>query len=292
MTTKSVSLPAPAASASVGSFLRSGFPVMPLGIARHFARHRQLVRRLVERDVLGRYDGSYLGVLWAVLTPLLMLALYGFFFSVVFQARWTEGEEAIGLYVVTLYAGLITFWMFSEVVGAGPQIVVSKRSYVTKVVFPLEILPLVQTLGSAARALPSYGILALALLWQGRLSASFLFLPLVLLPVLLTALAAAYLLAFLGVFVRDLAHTMTIVIRALIYLTPVFYPVTRLPEKLRPWILLSPLARALEECRKVAIFGEVPDFWALGLASAVAAVLAWMCYVLFMSFKKAFADVL
>lgn len=280
-------------TASAGRLVRAApFPLTPAAIARHFHPHRDLIRRLVRREVLGRYEGSYFGILWSVLTPLLLLALYSFVFSVVFKARWGASvEEGLAGYAVTLYAGLITFLMFGEVISGAPQIVVSNPNYVTKVIFPLEILPLVRTLAVVTRAVPSFGILALVLLVRGDLSWTFLLLPLVLLPLVLLALAGAYLLAFLGVFVRDLAHAMTIVMRLLIYLSPVFYPVANLPDRLEPLALWSPLARVLEDCRRITVFGEHPDWWGLLGAGIGAGCLAWLGYVVFMTFKKAFADV-
>ncbi len=270
------------------------FPVSPWAAWRHFARHKDLILRLTRRDVMGRYDGSYLGIVWSVLTPLLLLAIYTFVFSVVFHARWGSLEnEGAGFYAITLYASLVAFFIFSEVAAAAPQIITRNPNYVTRVVFPLEVLPAVQALAAVARAVPSVVVLAGAVWWVlGRIPPTFALLPLVLVPMVLLALGAAYFLAFLGVFVRDTAHSMTLVIRVITYLSPVFYPVTRLPERVRPIAMLNPIACVVENCRRVAVFGQPPDWPALAGATALAGLVAWASYLLFMSFKKAFADVL
>ncbi|MEX2560229.1 MAG: ABC transporter permease [Pirellulales bacterium] len=271
-----------------------GFPVLPHEIVGHFVARRNLIRQLLRREVMGRYDGSYLGICWSVLTPLALLAAYTFVFSVVFEGRWgVEGEpQGLGYYALVLFAGLFAFLILSEVAGGAASLVTSQPNLVTKVVFPLEVLPLVRTLAALVRAVPSMLVLGAATwLVLGRLPITFALLPLALAPMFLLALSAAYLLAFLGVFVRDMAHTTSLVIRLLTYLSPVFYPASRVPDDLRPLFLLNPVARIVEDCRRMAVFGQPPDWWGLLGATAVAGLCAWLSYLVFMSFKGSFADV-
>lgn len=273
---------------------RRVFPITPWAIARHFYEKRNLIRQLLRREVVGRYEGSFLGLFWCVLNPLLMLAVYTFLFSVIFERTWAAGaQEGIGYYAVVLYAGLIVFYLFSEVAAPAPSIVTSNPNLVTKVVFPLEILPLVRTLAALVRALPSIAILAIAV-WivLGRVPWTFVFLPLVIFPMTLLTLGIAYFLAFLGVFVRDIAYSMAMITRIVLYLSPVFYPIASIPRRVQPWLWLHPIARIVEDSRRVAVFGELPDFAALAVATLISALLAWFGYVVFMSFKHAFADVI
>ncbi|MBX3414314.1 MAG: ABC transporter permease [Pirellulales bacterium] len=270
------------------------FPIMPWAIARHFYARGNLVRQMLRREILGRYEGSFLGLFWCVLNPLLMLAVYTFIFSVVFQRTWgVDPNETVGSYAVVLYAGLVVFYIFAEVATPAPSIVTSNPNLVTKVVFPLEILPLVRTLAALVRALPSVVILFFSV-WivQGYVPWTFVLFPLVVVPMALLTLGVAYFLAFLGVFVRDVAHSMGMIIRIVFYLSPVFYPISIVPERLRSWLWLHPIARIVEDSRSVTVFGQLPDWGGLAVATLLSALIAWLGYVVFMSFKHAFADVI
>jgi lipopolysaccharide transport system permease protein len=270
------------------------FPITPWAIARHFYAKSNLIRQMLRREVVGRYEGSFLGLFWCVLNPLLMLAVYTFIFSIVFQRTWGTGaQEGVGFYAVVLYAGLIVFYLFSEVATPAPSIVTSNPNLVTKVVFPLEILPLVRTLAALVRALPSIAILAISV-WivLGYIPWTFVLLPLVIVPMTLLTLGIAYFLAFLGVFVRDIAYSMAMIMRIVFYLSPVFYPISIIPKSVQPWLWLHPIALIVEDSRRVAVFGELPDWTGLAVATMLSGLLAWLGYVVFMSFKHAFADVI
>ena len=271
---------------------RRRFPLSPLGIARQLARYGNLIRVLTRTQSLGRYKGTLLGPLWSVLTPLALLFAFSFVFGRVCNANWDGAEGALS-YTLPLYVSLVTFFFFAEVVSNGPTIVVSNRNFVTQMAFPLEVLPLVRTLSTALRALPNYGIIAICLLVSlGRIPPTFCLLPVVLLPMFLFALGLAYLLSAGGVFVRDLAQPIGVLVRTTLYLSAVFYPISKLSGVARAFAEFNPIARIMEDTRAVAVFGQWPGAWPLLATLGGGAAFAWLGYVVFMSLRGRFADVI
>lgn len=257
-------------------------------------RNRSLIVRMTRREVVGRYRGSAMGLLWSLLTPLCMLLIYTFVFSVVFKARWGEGlEQGRGQFALILFAGLIVHGLFADVLQRAPQIILAHTNYVKKVVFPLEVLPVVQLLAASFHALVSLGVLLLAQLVLGPpLSWTVVFLPLVALPLLLLTLGLAWLLASIGVFVRDIAQGMGLLTSVLLFTAPVFFPLHALPEALRPWLQLNPLTFIIEQTRAVLIWGQLPHAWGLALYSVCALGVAMLGFAWFQKTRKGFADVL
>lgn len=269
----------------------------PRQMAASLWRNRALIGQLTRREVAGRYQGSVLGVLWSLLTPLFMLAVFTFVFGTVFQSRWGSGggeagEAGTGTFAIVLFSGLIVFQLFSEVIARAPALVLGQVNYVKRVVFPLEILPLV-ALGSALfHAAVSFAVLlAFMLVVMGHIPPTALLLPVVLAPFLLLILGLTWFLASLGVFMRDISQILGTVITALMFLSPIFYPASAMPDWVRPWLVLNPVAMPVEESRTVLIFGNAPDWTAFALYSVIAAAVAFLGHAWFQKTRKGFADV-
>jgi lipopolysaccharide transport system permease protein len=251
--------------------------------------------QLVRREVLARYRGSVFGVLWSFLTPLLLLAIYTFVFGVVFQARWPglRTEGGLGEFALVLFCGLIVLNLFAECVSRAPGLVVGSPTYVKRVVFPLEVLPVV-TLGSAlVTAGASLAVLlAVRVAVEGALPWTVLLAPLVLAPVLLLTLGAAWFLASLGVFVRDVNYLVLLLVQVLVFVTPIFYPLEAVPEGLRPVLALNPLHPVVDDLRRVVLWGRLPDWPRLALSFAVGGAATMLGHAWFMRTRRAFADVI
>jgi lipopolysaccharide transport system permease protein len=257
-------------------------------------RQRELAWRLTQREVQGRYRGSLLGWGWSFLTPLLMLAVYTFVFSEVFQARWGDLEQAGPLgFAINLFAGLIVFNLFSESVNRAPGLIVENPNLVTKVIFPLEILAAVSVATACFHALTSLVVLALfELLAQGAVPATVLWLPLVWLPLVSGCLALSWLLSALGVYVRDLGQVLGTVVSMLMFLSAVFYPLSALPERWQPLLRLNPLVMVIEQTRRVAIGGLPPSALYVIAGSLLGLGACELAYRLFEKARRGFADVL
>jgi len=268
-------------------------PLSPLGLFISGWRNRDLVLRLARREIEGRYRGSLLGLLWAALVPVIMLLVYAFVFTVVFETKWAVPVHGKSDFVLLLFCGLIIFNLFSECLNRAPGLMLSHASYIKKVVFPLEILPWVTLLVSLFNAAMSFLILAVAYLFiLGAPPFTALYLPLMILPTLLFALGLTLFFSSIGVFVRDLQQIMGLITMIIMFLSPLFYPLSSLPERLRGYIRLNPLAIAIEESRSVLFAGDQPNFalWGIYLVSSL--LVSWLGFVWFMKTKKGFADVI
>jgi lipopolysaccharide transport system permease protein len=258
-------------------------------------RHFSLTAQLIRREIVGRYRGSVLGILWSLLTPLFMLAVFTFVFGTVFKARWTGTSEnaSVGEFAVILFTGLIVFQLFAEVVNRAPGLILANQNFVKKIVFPLEILVPV-ALGSALfHAAISFAIL-LTFIYaiHGMIPWTALLLPVVLTPFCLMILGLSWFLASLGTYVRDIGQILGTLVTALMFLSPIFFPLSALPDWLQPYLLINPVALPVTQAREVLIFGALPDFAALGVYTFVAAAIAWLGYQFFQKTRKGFADVL
>lgn len=269
------------------------FSASPRELLASFWRHRSLIKSFVERDVLGRYRGSFMGLLWSFLNPLFMLVVYTFVFSVIFKARWGTGSDSKTEFALILFAGLMVFSLFAECVNRAPGLVLGNPNYVKKVVFPLEILPWVN-LGSALfHGAISLGVWMLAyIIFFGVPHLTALYLPLILLPLIFFIMGLSWALASLGVYLRDVAQFVGIVTSTLMFLSPIFYPVTALPERYRGLLYLNPMTPVIEQTRDILYWGKSPDFSMLGIYLIVTVSVAWLGFAWFQKTRKGFADVL
>jgi len=256
-------------------------------------RQRGLFVELVRREVESRYRGSVLGVFWSFAAPILLLAVFTFVFSTVFEARWGRAVGDRSLFALMLFPGLILYSLFAEVLGRSPGVIVAQPNYVRKVVFPLEMLPAIAVVSASVHAVIGLGIVVLfKLIATGGVPVTTLWLPIIVIPYIVMLCGLAWLLAALGVYLRDIGQITSVVSTAIMFLSPVFYPIEALPVDWRPWTNLSPLTLVIEQARQVMIVGEAPDFTAIAVYAALAGAFAAAALYLFQRARKGFADVL
>ena len=277
------SSPVPPRRASVG----------PIDVVRTVYRNRQIVFQMAKRDMIERYRGSMFGFLWSLLNPLFMLVVYTFVFTKVFGAKWPGTGGGSAGFAVNAFAGMVIFSIFAESASRAPTLLVQNANLVKKVVFPLEVLPWVPLVSSIFHALVSYLVLvAFVVAFTGKLHPTAILFPLVIVPVSLLSLGIGWFLCSLGVFFRDASHTVGLLVMAIMFMSPIFYPVSAVPLDLR-WIFeLSPLARSIEDCRAVVIEGRLPDLGEFAINCLIAILVAWAGLAWFTRTKHAFADVL
>jgi len=258
-------------------------------------RNRQLIMQMTKRDVVGRYKGSAMGLAWSFFNPVFMLVVYTFVFSVIFKSRWggPGGDDSKTQFAVLLFVGMIVLSLLSDVLNRAPGLILGNVNYVKKVVFPLEILPVIAVSAALFHSLVSLGVLLVAFaLFNGYLHWTLVLIPFVLLPLAILTTGLAWILASLGVFLRDVGQFIGIITTMLMFLSPVFYPVTAVPERFRPFIMANPLTFIIEQAREVLIWGHSPDWLGLGVYTMVATAIAWAGYAWFQKTRKGFADVL
>jgi lipopolysaccharide transport system permease protein len=270
-------------------------PTSFVSLGKSLWRNRQLIVQMAKRDVVGRYKGSAMGVAWSFFNPVFMLAVYTFVFSEIFKIRWggVGGDDSKTQFALVLFVGMIVLSLFSEVLNRAPGLILSNVNYVKKVVFPIEILPIIATCVALFHSQISLGVMLAAFgIFNGYLHWAVVFIPFVLLPLVILTLGLGWMLASLGVFLRDVGQTVGIITTVLTFLSPVFYPVTAVPERFRPFIMVNPLTFIIEQAREVLIWGHLPNWLGLGIYTLAATVVAWAGYAWFQKTRKGFADVL
>ncbi|TJV53569.1 MAG: ABC transporter permease [Mesorhizobium sp.] len=257
-----------------------------------------LIVSLIRREIAGRYRGSALGLLWSLLNPLFMLAVYTFVFGVVMKSRWTTPDQqsathSTGEFSVILFCGLIVFQFFAEVISLAPGLIVGNANYVKKIVFPIQILPVV-SVGAALfhAAVSLLVLLVFVYVVFGAIPLTVVLAPVVFAPLIVMVLGMVWALASIGVYFRDMGQIVAPLVTATLFLSPVFFQRTALPVWLQPWLSLNPLAIPVEGFRDVVIFGAGPDWMALAYYSLVATVVAFLGYQFFQKTRRGFADVL
>ncbi|MFM7674799.1 MAG: ABC transporter permease [Synechococcus sp.] len=268
--------------------------MMQLTFIRRLWNNRELIIRLAQRDILLRYRGSMVGWGWTLLNPLMMLAIYTFVFSTIFKARW-ESSANLGSagFALNIFAGMVVFGLFAECANKAPALITSNSNYVTKVRFPLETLACSTLLSALFHASTSLGILLVfRMVVIGSVPWSGLLLPVAWLPFLLLTLAGTWLVAALGVYLRDLNQFMVVATSALTFMSAVFYPLSALPKPLIPIFRLNPVANWVEQTRSLLILNELPSPLSLGAGIASALLICELSLRLFQKASRGFADVL
>ena len=267
--------------------------VQPLVMVASIYKNRNLIFNLIKREVMGRYRGSAMGLLWSFFNPVFMLTIYTFVFSVVFKARWVGGSDSKVEFALVLFTGLLVFNLFSEVINQAPSLILNNTNYVKKIIFPLEILPIV-ALGAAA-----FHMSVSLVVW---LIFYFLFfsipdwtalqLPLVLIPLMLMTLGLAWLLASLGVYLRDVGQIIGVVTMTLMFLSPIFYSIDSLPLEYQDIMHLNPLTYIVEETRNVMIWHKSVNWPLWFFWTVLSTLIAWLGFAWFQKTRKGFADVI
>ena len=251
-----------------------------------------LIFSFAKRDLLGRYKGSALGIAWAVLTPVVMIAIFTFIFAGIFGARFGANDSHWD-YALYLFCGLLPWSMFQETVQQSSNTIVANANLVKRVVFPLETLPAAQAFAALGNQLFATVALLIATVFiRHDLHLTALWLPVLLIPQLLFALGAAWLIASLGVFLRDIAQGITLLLMAWMYLTPIIYPESIVPQRFRWFIGINPFTPLVRSYRHVFLDGLAPDWRGLLYFGLVALVVFVFGYWWFARTRKNFADVI
>lgn len=258
-----------------------------------FWYHRPLIWQMTKREVIGRYRGSFMGLLWSFFNPIFMLVVYTFVFSVIFQARWGGSTGNKTEFALMVFTGMLIHSLFAECVNRAPGLIIGNVNYVKKVVFPLEILPWIALCSTLFHTLVSLIVLLLAcLIVQHTLNWTVIFLPLVLAPFILFILGLTWFLSAIGVYLRDIGQITGFFTTVLMFLSPVFYPVSALPEAYRGLFNLNPLTFIIEQTRDLTLAATPPDWAGLLAYSAFGIISAWAGLFWFQKTRKGFADVL
>lgn len=256
-------------------------------------RYRSLTWPLARREVAGRYRGASAGLLWSLFSPLLTLAIYGLAFGHVMKSRWPEAAGEGTSFALILFAGILVHGFFAECLVRAPRLMLDNANYVKRVVFPLEILPWTTMLSALFHlAMNLLVLLAMMLAFGGTLTPGVLWLPLVLAPLLLLAVAIGWLFSSIGVYLRDIVQVVPVLATALFFLSSAIVPVDSLPARLRPLFEANPLTFYIDQTRRLVLWHQPVDWQGWAWQALIALVLFWLAYAWFQRTRRGFADVL
>lgn len=262
-------------------------------IIKKILHNRQLIWTLTKRDIISKYKGSFGGMLWSFLIPLLMLAVYTFVFSVIFKAKWNAGSDSKTEFALILFTGLIFFNFFSECINRAPNLITSNINYVKKIVFPIEILPIVSLCSALYQLLISSVVwLLFFLMFFGLPPITIFQVFLLIIPFVFLILGISWFLSAIGVYIRDVSQVVGIFVTIMMFMSPIFYPITIVPEGFRKLMLFNPLTYVVEEARAIMVYGINLNFSMYIIQFLLSIVVAIVGLMFFMKTKKGFADVI
>lgn len=256
-------------------------------------QQKDLFIQLAKRDILGRYRGSTMGLIWSILTPLLLLGIYTFVFKIIFGVRWGAQEETTFDFVQALFIGMVVHGLFAECLTRAPFLITTNVNYVKKVVFPLELFSYVTVSTALFHSVISFLIvICIAKLARPDSFASLLLLPLVLGPLLLICLGITWIFSATSVYIRDITHVTPFLSTALLFTAPVFYPISSVPPEYQPLIYINPLTFFIDQARAVILMAGEIHWRGIAIAYLVAWLFAWASLRTFLKARRGFNDVL
>ena len=257
------------------------------------ANHGSLIRELTKREILGRYRGANFGLLWALISPFLMLAVYTLAFGNILKSRWPQIDDQHHSFALILFIGLIVHGFFAECINQSPRLIAANPNYVKRVIFPLEVMPWPMVFSALFHLMTNLvAFMVLDVIMDHHLAWTIILFPLTVLPLVILTLGIAWALAALGVYFRDISQITGVLATALLFTSTAIVPVSALSPKIQTLFMLNPLSFIIDEARKVTLWGVMPDWTGLGLYSLGALVVAYLGYSAFVATRRGFADVL
>ncbi|GAB2587005.1 ABC transporter permease [Dyella jejuensis] len=242
---------------------------------------------------MGRYRGASFGLFWSLISPFLMLMVYSFAFGFVMKSRWPQAAQGHVHYSIILFVGLIVHGFFAECLNRSPHLITSNTNFVKRVIFPLEILPWPMVASALFHTLMNFVVfLALHIVLDHTVVWTIVFLPLVLLPLVLLTLGVSWLLAALGVYLRDISQITGVLATAMLFLSTAMFPIDALPPQYRWLLLINPLSFIIDQERNVALWGILPNWIGLGIYTLFASAALYLGYTVFRLTRRGFADVI
>jgi ABC-type polysaccharide/polyol phosphate export permease len=251
--------------------------------------HRYLIWNFAVRELKQRYVGSFMGLFWAVVHPVILLVSYTFVFSVIFSAdrRW-----GIDNYPLFLFCGILPWLFFQDTLLRSANSILEHTHLIKKTLFPSEILPLSIMLANLLNHGVGFVILAGVLLWRRSFGWPVALLPLFLFGLILFTVGLSWIAAALNVFLRDTAQVLSVVLTFWFWFTPIFYLPAMVPARFRPWLAVNPLTHVVEAYRQALFFDRTPAWKSVAILYIVAGLVFVMGGIFFRVTKREFVDVI
>lgn len=247
-------------------------------------QYRQLLKSNVRKEVRGKYKGSFLGVLWSFVNPLLMTLVYAIVFPFILKNNQDH-------YVTFLITGIIPWSFFTACISQGTNTILINGGIVKKVYFPREILPISVVTSALINFLISCLIIFMFLFFSGiGFSYYILFLPIIVIIQYFLQLGILFITSSIDVYVRDAEYIVNFIVQMLFYATPVLYSSSLFPENIR-WLLnLNPMAQIINGYRDILFYQQMPDLKWLGIMFCVSMIVLGLGIIIFKKLEKGFAE--
>lgn len=269
------------------------FSTSPQYAFKSIISNKNLIMSLTKREILGRYKGSMGGILWSLINPILMLGVYTFVFGFIFKARFASLNQPDVNFPIALFIGLIIFGVFSDCLSRAPTLITAHANYVKKVVFPLELLPIITLCSSLFHAMISFFVwLVFYFIVIGVPNYTVFIFPFMLLPIIAFSLGSMWLFSALGVYLRDISQIIGFAVTALMFLSAIFYPISSLPDEYQIFMLFNPFAVIIDQSRSLLMFEQMPDPQMFSIISGVSFLYMCFGFFFFQKCRKGFADVI
>jgi len=256
-------------------------------------KNNYLLGQLVKKDIYQRYQDSVLGMIWSFLVPILMLIIYTFVFSEVFQAKWDIDTSDKYQFALVLFCGLSVFNMIAEVLNRSTSLIISNTNYVKKVIFPLEMLPVVITMSALFNCVISIIILVIAkIIIYHNVSSTVYQIAFMIFPLVILSVGISLLISAISVFLKDVSNLVSVFVTVLMYMSPVFFPLSAVPEEFQKFCMINPMTYLIENFRNVLLYGYCIDWKYYSISLAIAFIFYVVGLVVFRRSKEGFADVL
>lgn len=256
-------------------------------------QNRYLLGQLVKKDIEQKYKGSVLGILWSFIVPILMLIIYTFVFSEIFEAKWDIDTGDKYQFALVLFCGLSPFNLVGEVMNRSTVLIASNTNYVKKVIFPLELFPVVISLSAFFNCIINFIILIIArLILQKCISPTLYLSILAMIPLLILSIGLGLVISAMSVYLKDVGNVISVVVTILMYISPVFFPLSSVPESFRMICEVNPMTYIIENFRRVVLYDQYLNWKFYILSLAIAFVVFLFGKIVFMRAKEGFADVL
>lgn len=254
--------------------------------------HRYLIHQLVKKELHAKYRKSALGLMWLLINPVLLVSAYTLVFGVLLRVRWGGAGSTLE-FALVLHAGVMFYMFFSEILSRSTNLVAAHKPFVTKMVFPMDVIPWVVTIVAAVTFVTTllvWIVLYIAIKWQFPIGV--IWVPLIFLPFLLFCLGLCWFVSALAAYRPDVEHGMPMLLLLLMYLSPLLFPVSKMPSEFRFIIMFNPLSHVLEPARAALLDGKMPDLRVVAVGTLFSLLVAWFGLASFRGNQKGFADVL
>lgn len=255
-------------------------------------RNRGLLRSMIRRDIMARYRGSFGDIFWTVLNPVLLMVTYFFVFGIVLDSRFGPDQSRTG-FALYFLAGMLPWLPFAEAIGRAPNAMMEHRTFIKKLVFPVEILPVTQVVAALVTEVFALGVFIIGLfVIRGDIPTHVIWLPVLLIPQVLFTLGTAWFLSALGVFVRDLGQVIGFLLTLWFFITPICYPEQSLPKEIAPILMKNPMYVLVRSYRDLLLEDQLPVWRSVWKLWALAAFVFFAGHAWFYKLRKSFADVI